>query len=158
MSSPTVISRTDLARHTRDVVDQAQRGHIFVVESYGEEQVAILDIQDYRLLVAVATYHAQSRESAPGETPGRQGAMAPAGLSEEEVEEAVAATGDDPQAGWNTIITAYLDGNISFGRTADLLEFSRFDLAQRFTRLGLPLRLGPADPDEAKAELRALLG
>ncbi len=156
MSSATIISRTDLARHTRDVVDQAQRGHIFVVESYGEEQVAILDIQDYRLLVAAATYHAQPQEEATVPTPAHDANVAPAGLSEEDVEEAVAA-GDNLQVGWNIIVTAYLDGNISFGRAAELLELSRFDLAQRFTRLGLPFRLGPADRDEAEADLRALL-
>lgn len=157
MSSPTVISRTDLARHTRDVVDQAQRGHIFVVESYGEEQVAILDIQDYRLLIAVANYHAQPQEGAAHPAPARDASVTPKGLREEDVEAAVAEAGGDPQVGWNMIVSAYLDGNISFGRMADLLEFSRFDLARRFTQLGLPFRLGPANSDEAKAELRALL-
>ncbi|MFN8497646.1 MAG: hypothetical protein U0641_07295 [Anaerolineae bacterium] len=157
MSSATIITRTDLARRTRDVVDQAQRGHIFVVESYGEEQVAILDIQDYRLLLAVASYHAQPEGDALRAMSARDTAQAPEGLSEAAVEEAVAAAAADPQVGWNMIIRAYLDGNISFGRMADLLVLSRFDLAQRFTRLGLPLRLGAANADEAKAELRALL-
>lgn len=50
------ISRTDLARKTREIVDQVQRGNPVVVESYGEEQIVLLDIGDYRILQALAGY------------------------------------------------------------------------------------------------------
>ncbi len=157
MSTATIISRTDLARHTRQVVDQVRRGHIFVVESYGEEQVAILDILDYRLLSAVATYHAQAAEKgASPRVPIRDTALAPQGLSDEVVQEAVTLAGGDVQVAWNRAIVAYLEGNISLGRVAQLLGLPRFDLMQRFTRLGLPLQLGAANLEEARAELEAL--
>lgn len=146
------VSKTDLARRTRQVVDRARRGHTLIVESYGEEQVAIMDVLDYRLLQSVASYHARPSQTAPI----RDEDMAPRGLSEEEVREAVAEAGTDAQAAWNRIIAAYLDGDISLGRAAQLLDVSRFELTQRFNRLNLPLHLGPANDDEARAELEAL--
>ena len=52
MTVATIISKTDLARRTRQIVNQARRGGAVIVESYGEEQVAILDAADYRCLRA----------------------------------------------------------------------------------------------------------
>ena len=40
MTVATIISKTDLARRTRQIVNQARRGGAVIVESYGEEQVA----------------------------------------------------------------------------------------------------------------------
>lgn len=148
MTPATIISRTDLARRTRQVVDQARRGHIFVVESYGEEQVAILDILDYHLLCAVAAY----RTSAPSQVPTR----ADVGLTDEAVQQAVAQAEGNVQAAWNIVMAAYLEERISLGRAAQLLNLSRFDLLERFHRLGLPLNLGPTSADEARAEFEAL--
>jgi hypothetical protein len=54
------------------------------------------------------------------------------------------------------VIAAYLEGDISLGRAAELLGLSRFDLALRFNRLGPPLRLGPATIAEAREEREAL--
>lgn len=146
------VSKTDLARRTRQVVDRARRGHTLIVESYGEEQVAIMDVLDYRLLQAVASYHALPPHAAPI----RDEEMSPRGLPEEDVQEAVAEAGGDIQAAWNQIIAAYLDGDISLGRAAQLLGMLRFELTQRLNRLNLPLHLGPANSDEARAELEAL--
>jgi predicted HTH domain antitoxin len=152
MSIATIISRTDLARRTRQVVDQARRGGTVIVESYGEEQVAIMDAHDYHLLRAVAAYHIGPSHSAPISDE----ALAPRGLEEEIVERAVAEAGGDVQIAWNQVITAYLDGDISLGRAAELLGFSRFELAERCNRLDIPLQLGPANVEEAKGELEAL--
>ncbi|HBY95358.1 MAG TPA: hypothetical protein DEP84_15635, partial [Chloroflexi bacterium] len=60
-----VITKTELARNTRQVVDQARRGQPVMVESYGQEQVAIVDAIDYRLLRAVAAYGAAPPHPAP---------------------------------------------------------------------------------------------
>ena len=49
-------SKTELARRTRQIVDRARRGEAVIVESYGEEQVAVIDAIDYRILSAVAAY------------------------------------------------------------------------------------------------------
>jgi hypothetical protein len=38
MAVSTIISKTDLGRRTRRVVDQARRGRPVIIEGYGEEQ------------------------------------------------------------------------------------------------------------------------
>ncbi|HEX6387345.1 MAG TPA: hypothetical protein VF177_21975 [Anaerolineae bacterium] len=150
MSFQSIINRTELARSTRQTIEQARRGQTILVESYGEEQVAILDALDYRLLRAVALYRSRP------EAPIREPTAALRGLAMETVEAAIAAADGDPQAAWDLVITAYLDGDVSLGRAAELLKLSRFDLTARFNRLGLPLRLGPATVAEARAEVEAL--
>lgn len=148
MPPATIISRTDLARRTRQVMDQARHGRIFVVESYGEEQVAILDILDYHLLCAVAAY----RTSADSQ----QTTLPEVGLTDEAVQQAVTQAGGNAQAAWNRVMAAYWEGHISLGRAAQLLNLSRFDLLERLHRLGLPLNAGPTSADEARAEVEAL--
>ena len=143
MNAPVTISRNELARNTRQTVDRVRRGETILVKSFGEEQIALLDIHDYRLLLAAARYHARQRQQ--GE--------APVGLDEVLVEEAWNQQG--PQAAWDMVIHAYLDGNISLGRAAALLGLNRFDLQARFERLGLPLRTGPADTAEVMEDLSA---
>ena len=144
MNMPLTISRTELARNTRQTVDRVRRGETILVKSFGEEQIALLDIHDYRLLRAAARYHVRP---AVGES-------APAGLDETQME--ALWNGQGPQAAWDRVIHAYLDGDISLGRAAQLLGLNRFDLQARFHRLGLPLRTGPEDEAEALADWRAL--
>ncbi len=81
--------------------------------------------------------------------------MAPRGLDLAEMQQAIAAAKADPQAGWKRVIGACLDADISLGRAAELLGLTRFELADRFQRLGLPLQIGPASADEARAEFAA---
>ncbi len=50
------ISRTDLARNTREVVDQVRKGHTIFVQSYGEDQIVLLDLLDYKILKALVDY------------------------------------------------------------------------------------------------------
>ncbi len=152
MPMATIISETDLTHRTRQVVDQARQGCTLIVESHGEEQVAILDVLDYRLLRAVAAYHM----ALPHRAPIGDETRVPRGLAEEEVEKATADAGGDVQAAWNRVIAAYLDGDISLGRAAQLLGLSRFELSERFPRLDIPLQLGPASLEEARSELEAL--
>ncbi len=144
------ISRTDLARRTRETIEQARRGHVVFVESYGAEQVAIIDAQDYHLLRAVAAY--RSQPAAPINDP----AAAPRGLTESAVQERVAAAGGDLQEAWDVVVAGYLAGDISLGRAAALLGVERFDLLARFNRLGLPARVGAQSIHEARAEYETL--
>jgi AraC-like DNA-binding protein len=60
----------------------------------------------------------------------------------------------DPDIG---ALRAYLADEISLGKAADLLGLSRFELQGRFLRLGVPLRLGPASLEEARAEVAVAL-
>ena len=50
------ISRTDLARNTREIVDQVRKGHTIFVQSYGEDQIVLLDILDYKILKGMMGY------------------------------------------------------------------------------------------------------
>src|SRR5215213_10607312 len=50
------ISRTDLARNTREIVDQVRSGHTIFVQSYGEDQIVLLDLLDYKILKALVDY------------------------------------------------------------------------------------------------------
>ena len=152
MTIATVISKTDLARRSRQVVDQARRGRPVIIESYGEEQVAVLDAADYRCLRAIAAYYALLPHPAPVNDP----TLAPRGLDQSEVQAAVDAAEGDPQAAWNRILAAYLDGDISLGRAAQLLDVDRFELTARLNRLELPLHLGSTTPAEARQELARL--
>ena len=120
----STISRTELARNTREIVEQVRRGQPVIVRSYGEDQVVLLDALDYRLMRALVNY-ALGRISAEGE--------------------------DDKT---DAVVCAYLDEHISLAKAAERLGLSRFELMERFDRLGLPLRVGPATPDETREEVR----
>ncbi|WP_119065658.1 type II toxin-antitoxin system prevent-host-death family antitoxin [Aggregatilinea lenta] len=119
------ISKTDLARNTRDIVDQARRGQTIVVQSYGEDQVVLLDAMDYRLLRALVAYALRDSAVEAGNAPV------------------------------NDAVFAYLDERVSLAKAAELLDLSRFELMERFERLGVPLRQGPATLDEAHEDVAA---
>ena len=151
MSNAFVISKTDLARRTRQVVDRARRGDMVIVSSYGEEQVVVMDAVDYRILRAVASHQTLPPHSAPVNDP----TVEPSGLSETEVERIVQEAGGSPQARWDTVIVTYLDGHINLGRTAILLALPFHELEERFRRLDVPRRIGSETEEEARAEVDA---
>ena len=154
MSAVNVIGKTDLARRTRQVLDRVRRGQTVIVESYGEEEAAILHIIDYRLLRAVTAYRNLPAHAAPV----TDASLPPRGLAEQDVRDAQARADGDVQVAWNTVLAAYLDGDVSLGRAADLLALSRFELTQSLNQLGVSLRMGPATEAEAQTELAALRG
>jgi len=88
MLPSSAISRTQLARNTRQTIEQARRGQTILVESYGEEQVAIVDALDYRLLRAVAVYRAWPDD------PTQEAQATPQGLTDADL---TATPNDDPQ-------------------------------------------------------------
>ncbi|MCP4655050.1 MAG: UPF0175 family protein [bacterium] len=57
---------------------------------------------------------------------------------------------------WSVVVSAYLDGEINLGKAAELLGQHELELCDRFRELGLPLRRGPANLAEARAEAEAL--
>lgn len=119
-----VISRTDLARNTREIVDQVRNGQTVVVQSHGQDQIVLLDALDYRILNAlakVATAEAKSFDI---------------GTIEQ-------------------VMFDYSHERISLAKAAEVLGLARFDLAARFERLDIPLRIGPATLDDARDEIRA---
>jgi len=122
----TTISQADLAKKTQEVVDRIHHGEVAVVESSGQEQAILLDPLDFRLLRALAQCAIEEKERGQD--------------------------ADDPDV---KILQAYLDDDINLGKAAELLGVSRFELQDRFLRLGVPLRLAPATVEDAWAEIEA---
>jgi predicted HTH domain antitoxin len=131
------VPKTELARNTRRVINSVLRGQPAVVESYGQPEVAIIDIVDYYIVRAVMRFYAYRPEIDP-ET----------GLPDQEVEAA-----SDPQERFDLVLAHYLAGAISLGRAAELLDLAWLDLRTRCLRLDVPLRVGPADVDEARVDI-----
>jgi hypothetical protein len=134
-------TKTDLARHTRRVIRAVQRGQTAVIESHGEPEAAIIDIIDFHILRAVMRYHGHRPQIDPA-----------TGLSDDKVEAA-----SDAQERYNLVLGHYLAEAISLARTAELLGLTWLDLRTRFVRMDVPLRLGPSDTDEARAEVEVAL-
>ena len=57
---------------------------------------------------------------------------------------------------WSVVVGAYGDKQINLGKAAELLGMTEIDLRHRFIELGIPLRIGPADLAEARAEVEAM--
>jgi prevent-host-death family protein len=140
MEYQQIVPKTDLARKTRQVLQAVQRGQTAIIESHGQPEAAILDIEDYRILRAVMRYHAHKIAVDPE-----------AGLSE-----AALAELEDPQDKVDQVIAYYLDEGISLGRAAELLGLPWLDLRTRFLRLDVPILVGPDQPDEVLDEIRAI--
>lgn len=121
------ISRTELARKTRQVVTSVQEGHPTLVRSYGQDQVVLLDALDYRLLCGVTTWALARFEE----------------------------QSDEDQPVGSRAVLDYLDEKVSLGRAAEMLGISRFELMERFERLRIPLRIGAPDLAAARDEVRA---
>lgn len=137
MQSIKRVRKTDLARSTRQVINNVLRGQTAVVESHGQPEVAIVDIVDYRITRAVMRYYAQQPEIDVEE-----------GLADQQV-----TSTSDPQERFNLILAHYLAGAISLGRSAELLELPWLDLRTRFQRLDVPLRVSPSDLQEARLDV-----
>jgi prevent-host-death family protein len=120
-----IISPSDLSQRTGEILDRVQEGELAVVATGGREQIVLLDALDYRLLRALA-------DCATG-----AGAEHPTGLPEAQV------------------LRDYLDERINLGKAAELLQLSRFELEERFQRLGIPLRRGARSIEDAQAEIAA---
>ena len=57
---------------------------------------------------------------------------------------------------WSLVIGAYQDRQINLGKASELLDLSELELRDSFTKLGIPLRLSPADVVEARADAEAI--
>lgn len=122
----TVISQTDLQDRTCEIFERVRHGEMAVVESTGEEQIVLLDAADFRLLRALAACATDASE----------------------LEEEISSD--------TRILRAYLADEISLGKAAEELGLSRFDLADRFHRLGIPLPFGPVSLEDARSEIAGM--
>lgn len=64
------------------------------------------------------------------------------------------ATGAEGQEQEDSVLRRYLHEEISLAKLAEMLGVSRFELMERFERLGVPIRIGPATIEEAREEVR----
>lgn len=62
----------------------------------------------------------------------------------------------NPDLAWSLVVGAYLDEEINLGKAAEMLDMHELELRDRFIVLGIPLRVGPIDEVEARAEAQAL--
>jgi predicted HTH domain antitoxin len=63
---------------------------------------------------------------------------------------------ENDQIRWLVVVGAYQDRQINLGKAAELLGMTELELRDRFIELGIPLRIGPADLTEARAEVEAM--
>ncbi len=63
---------------------------------------------------------------------------------------------EDEELCWAVVVHAYLEKRINLGKAAELLGMHELELRERFMALGIPLRIGPADVAEARAEVEAV--
>ena len=63
---------------------------------------------------------------------------------------------EDEDIRWSVVVGAYRDAQINLGKAAELLSLPEIELRQRFIELEIPLRVGPADLAEARAEVEAV--
>jgi predicted HTH domain antitoxin len=63
---------------------------------------------------------------------------------------------DNEDIRWSVVVGAYRDEQINLGKAAELLGLSEVELRRRFVELGIPMRIGPADLAEARAEVAAV--
>jgi prevent-host-death family protein len=61
---------------------------------------------------------------------------------------------DRPDRELQGLLRSYLGEETSLAKMAETLGLSRFELMERFERLGVPLHLGPADLRAARDEVR----
>lgn len=141
MEMVQTVRKTDLARNTRHVIRNVQRGQTALIESHGELEAAIMDIVDYRIMRAVIHYYAQ-----------RPDLDVKGGLADQAVKVMT-----DSQAQYNLVFAHYLAGSISLARAAELLKLPWLDLRTRCLRLDVPLRTAPADKTEAEADSKVAL-
>ena len=134
------VRKTDLARNTSQIIRNVLRGQPTVIENHGQPEVAIVDVIDYLILRGLANFHA-----------GNSPALDPNGPADAEF------TGLSSQERYNRAMDYYLAEACSTGRMAELLQISWLDMRERFNRLGVPLFLGPASIEEARAEFDTLL-
>ncbi len=134
------VSRTDLARNTRRVLRDVQRGRTALIESHGEPEAALVDIVDYRILRAVMRYYAELPDVVP----------------EVGLPEAAVQALDDLDARYALVFRHYLSENISLARAAELLDMSWLELRTRCLRLDVPVRTAPQNAAEAVNDVAAM--
>lgn len=55
---PKVVTSTELQKNTRNVIDWARtRGDTVIVETYGKPMVAIMDVEEYEVLLRIKRTH-----------------------------------------------------------------------------------------------------
>lgn len=135
------IRKTDLARQTREVIRNVQRGQTALIESHGQLEAALIDIVDYQIMRAVMHYH-----------------LHPAIVADAaELDETKGVALPSEQEQYNQVFAHYLTGRIDLLRAAELLNLSWLDLRTRCLRLDVPLQTTPPAPPEPLQNIEQVL-
>ena len=134
------VTRTEMARNTRSVLEDVRRGETTLIENHGRPEIAMLDILDYRLMQAALRFFSQPAETDFG----------PAVISEEPTPYLLKSEMVDK------VLGQYLAGAISLGRAAEVIGIPWIALRERFLRLDIPVHVGPESLEDARTEVAAV--
>jgi len=63
---------------------------------------------------------------------------------------------EDAALRWALVISAYLEGHINLGKAAEFLDMPENALRKKYVSMGIPVRHGALDLEEARAEVNAI--
>lgn len=138
------VRKTDLARNTRQVMKVVQRGQTVIVEEHGQPEAAIMDILDYQLQRAAISYYTQREALTARLKPYSEKGLPNSTLSGLKTE----------QARYDLVVACYLEGYLSLGRVAELLELPWVEVRSRFNHLGFPGLSGPETMEELRQDVQ----
>jgi len=144
------INSTELISQTTTTLERVHSGQALIVEHDGQDQAILINPIDYRILLAMLAHHTSPQQK-PNAQNGAESFAPFAGLHERELTDLTI------QGRWNRVMAAYLHEEISLGRAANLLDVPRLLLDERFQRLQIPRRIGPANLDELQSEIDVAL-
>lgn len=133
--NPKRIPHAQLANNPGRVLEAVRAGEPVILEETGHSPTAIVDLMDFQILLAAIHYFVH-----------RPRLDLDAGLPDSLISDQVG------QPRCDVAVAHYLSGAISLSRAAEALETSWLDLRKRFSRLGLPIRTGPADAAGARED------
>lgn len=135
------VSSRELSPKARQLLGAVRRGETIIFEEEGEEEGALMDVIDYRILRAVMHSLTDQPDIKPEE-----------GLLEGKL-----AAEPRSQERFNQVLAHYLAQAISLSRAAELLEMAPSTLRGRFGRLDVPQRIAPSGAEEAKRDVQTAL-
>jgi len=134
------IAEDELIRDAGQVFKAVRGGEAIVVEGDGEPRAVIVDPFDLEILGAALGYYLNHPPIAKE-----------AGLTE-------ACLADlDATSRLERVVAHYLAEAISLSRAAELLGRPWVDLRDRFSRIGIPIRIAPTDEEGARQDVLVAL-
>lgn len=135
------VSSGELSPRARQLLGAVRQGETIIFEDEGEEEGALMDAIDYRILRAVMHVLAT-----------RPAVEAKQGLPESKLVGEARS-----QERFNQVLAHYLAEAISLSRASELLEMAPDTLRARFDRLEVPRRIAPSGREETNRDVQTAL-